>query len=33
VKTPIDIGTRYENRTEGTLIPVYTNIASTMCTA
>jgi polygalacturonase len=27
VKTPIDIGTRYENRTEGTLIPVYSNIA------
>lgn len=27
VKTPIDIGTRYENRTEGTLIPLYTNIS------
>ncbi|HEX5344078.1 MAG TPA: pectinesterase family protein [Duganella sp.] len=27
VKTPIDIGTRYENRTEGTLVPLYTNIA------
>lgn len=27
VKTPIDIGTRYENRTEGTLVPVYTNIS------
>ncbi|MYM21703.1 pectin lyase fold-containing protein [Duganella sp. FT135W] len=26
VKTPIDISTRYENRTEGTQIPVYTNI-------
>jgi len=27
VKTPIDIGSRYENRNEGTLVPVYTNIA------
>jgi polygalacturonase len=33
VKTPIDIGTRYENRTSGTLIPLYTNIASTTCIA
>ena len=27
VKTPIDIGARYDNKAEGTLIPVYTNIS------